>query len=217
MLSAIKHYAGLLLVDVESRMALNVAVLLEVVVPAAQIAFLLTHEPRVFVTSPEKFRQIVEEVKGMGLNPLRLTFVGAVIVLSSMSKPTWERKIEVFKKWGLSGDEILVAFGKHPWFMAASEDKIMRVMDFLVNKMGLDSSLVSKRPEVISLSFEKRIFPRCLVYQTLQAKGLIKKPKISLTMLMPTEMWFIQKVADLAKEEAPKLLKLYEEKLALAR
>ncbi|KAG5554994.1 hypothetical protein RHGRI_012516 [Rhododendron griersonianum] len=216
-LSAIKHFAGPLLVDLESRMAPNVDILREVNVPDAKIAFLLTSQPRVFMSSRERFRQIVEEVKGRGFNPMRVSFVLAVHALSSMSKAVWEKKIEVYKKWGFSNDEILVAFGKFPLFMAVSEDKITRVMDFLVNKMGLESSCVSKRPHLFSYSFEKRIVPRCLVYQALQEKGLIKKPKIIFKMVMSTEMWFIEKVVNLTKEEAPEILKLYEEKLAIAR
>ncbi|XP_058211854.1 transcription termination factor MTERF15, mitochondrial-like [Rhododendron vialii] len=216
-LSAIKQFAGRpLLVDFESRMLPNVDILREVGVPDAKVAFLLTCQPRAFKTSCERFRQIVEEVKGMGFNPMRVTFVIAVQALSSMSKPVWEKKIEVYKKWGLSEDEILVAFGKYPWFMMVSEDKITRIMDFLVNKMGLDSSYVLKRPQLLSMSFEKRIVPRCLVYQALQAKGLIKRPNISLTMLRSTEMWFVQKFVNLAKEEAPDILKLYEEKFQIA-
>ncbi|KAG5554976.1 hypothetical protein RHGRI_012502 [Rhododendron griersonianum] len=214
-LSAIKRYSGPLLVD--SRMTPNVDILREVNVPDAKITYLLTYQPRIFMSSHERLRQILEEVKGMGFNPLKVTFVLAVHALSSMSKPAWENKIQVYKKWGFSKDEILLAFRKYPLFMMVSEDKIMKVMDFLVNKMGLDSLFVLKRPLVISLSFEKRIVPRCLVYQALQAKGLIKKPNFSLEMLKSTEMSFVQEVVNLAKEEAPELLKLYEEKLALAR
>ncbi|KAG5554988.1 hypothetical protein RHGRI_012510 [Rhododendron griersonianum] len=216
-LSAIRRSAGPLLVDLESRMAPNVDILREVGVPDAKIAFTLMNKSRTFTTSCERFRQNVEEVKGMGFNPMRVTFVVAVQALNSLSKPVWEKKIEVYKKWGLSEDEILVTFGRYPWFMTVSEDKITRIMDFLVNKMGFDSSFVLKMPELLSLSFEKRIVPRCLVYQVLQAKGLVKKPNISLRMLRSTEMWFLQEVVNLAKDEAPELLKLYEEKLALGR
>ncbi|KAG5554989.1 hypothetical protein RHGRI_012511 [Rhododendron griersonianum] len=216
-LSAIKRFAGPLLVDLKSRMTPNVDILREVNVPDAKIVYLLAYHPRVFMSSCERFRQIVEEVKGMGFNHLKMTFVLAIYALNSMSKPSWEKKIEAYKKWGFSEDVILVAFGKYPLFMMVSEDKITRVMDFLVNKMGLESSCVSKRPRLLSYSFEKRIVPRCLVYQALQAKGLIKKPIIIFMMLTSTEMWFIEKVVNLTKEEAPEILKLYEEKLAIAR
>lgn len=138
--------------------------------------------------------------------------------MNSMNKPAWEKKIQVYEKWGLSKDEILVAFGKHPWVMTVSEYKIMKVMDFLVNKMGLESSFVSKRPQLLSLSFEKRIVPRCLVYQALQANSPTKKRNISFNLMLTSpEKLFRKNLVKWTKEDAPELLKLYNEKLALAK
>ncbi|KAI8020282.1 hypothetical protein LOK49_LG04G03857 [Camellia lanceoleosa] len=82
------------------------------------------------------FRRIVEEVDKMGFNPCKLNFVLAIHLLKSISKSTWGKKVEVYKKWGWSEDEILEAFGKHPVFIIVSENKIMRVVDFFVNKIG---------------------------------------------------------------------------------
>lgn len=64
----------------------------------------------------------------MGFDPLGVKFVLAVNVLINLSKPAWEKKIEVYQKQGLFEDEIFLAFGKYPLFMMLSEDKIMRVM-----------------------------------------------------------------------------------------
>ncbi|KAF5954085.1 hypothetical protein HYC85_006941 [Camellia sinensis] len=127
-------------------------------------------------------------------------------------------KEESVVKWGWSEDEILVAFEKNPWFMVASEHKIMRVMEFFVNKMGWDSSFFARSPIHIGFSLEKRIVPRCAVYQVLLSKGLIKNNSFNLTtMLKKPEKWFLTKVVNCNEEEAPELLKLYEEKLALAK
>ena len=75
----------------------------------------------------------------MGFNPSTMKFAKALHVLQAMSKSTWERKVNVYQKWGLSGDQICLAFRRNTWCMAVSEDKIMRVMEFLVNKMGMES------------------------------------------------------------------------------
>lgn len=45
----------------------------------------------------------------------------------------------------------------------------------------------------------------------------MKKPNVSFGMLKSSEMLFIEMVVKLSKEEAPEILKLYEEKLAIAR
>ncbi|XP_057475865.1 uncharacterized protein LOC130763860 [Actinidia eriantha] len=216
-IAAIKRFPGLLLFDLDTCLLPNIEILREAGVPDANIVVLLTYQPRAFMTSCDKFRESVEKVEEMGFNPLRSKFVLAVHALRALSKLKWEKKVEAYKKWGWSEDEILVAFGKHPWCMTWSEDKIARVMDFFVNNMGWESSLVANRPVLMSLSFEKRIVPRCAVYQALFSKGLIKKTDISLVkMLESRESWFLEKVVNGYEEEAPKLLKLYKEKLALA-
>ena len=54
----------------------------------------------------------MEEVKERGFNPSRLMFALAVFTLRAMSKSTWERKVNVYKKWGWFEDEISLAFRK---------------------------------------------------------------------------------------------------------
>ena len=84
---------------------------------------------------------------------------------------------------GLNND-ILLPFKKYPWCMTRSEGKITRVMDFFVNKMGCESSIISRRTLLISLNVEKRIVPRCAVYQVLVSKGLITAPNIRVINLL---------------------------------
>ena len=76
--------------------------------------------------------------------------------MRAMSKSTWEKKVEVYKKWGWTEDEILVAFNKTPWCMKASEDKINDVMDFFVNELAWQSSFVAWWQGIISMSVERR-------------------------------------------------------------
>ncbi|KAI8009972.1 hypothetical protein LOK49_LG06G03219 [Camellia lanceoleosa] len=101
--------------------------------------------------------------------------------------------------------------------MMAYEDKINGGFDFLVNKMGMESSMFARRPALLSLSLEKRIVPRCGVYQVLLSKGLIKKASSLRASLESTEKLFQNKFVNCHEEEAPELVKLYKEKLELAR
>ena len=50
----------------------------------------------------------------MGINPLRASFVQAVSAIRGMNKSTWERKVNVYKRWDLSQEEILAGFRKCP-------------------------------------------------------------------------------------------------------
>ncbi|XWS08070.1 hypothetical protein CRYUN_Cryun41cG0046700 [Craigia yunnanensis] len=169
--------------------------------------------PRVFVVNSDKFRRTVEEVKKLGFNPLKHNFLIALQALLQISKSTWERKFNVFKQWGWSGEDTVSAFEKCPKFMMFSEHKITATMNFFVNTMGWKSSYIANRPVLLSYSLERRIIPRCSFLQALLSKGLNEKFSINL-MLGSTEKEFFQRFV--IPYEDPCLLKLYEEKLGLS-
>ena len=191
----------------------NVNLLREIGVAESNISSLLKQKHSVAVTNPVRFKEIVEKVKEMGFNPLKFSFIQALFAMVGMNKSTWERKANAYKRWGLYEDEILVAFAKNPCCFRASEDKIMRVMDFLVNKMGLEASLIVERPSLISMSLEKRLIPWASVIQFLQSKGLVKKNFYLPTAFEYVEELFLQRIVFLNKEEASEFLQLYKEKM----
>ena len=190
----------------------NINLLRENGVPESNICALIKKCPRLITAGAIRFKEIVEEVKEMGINPLRASFFQAVSAIRGMNKSTWERKVNAYKRWGLYEDEILVAFAKNPCCFRASEDKIMRVMDFLVNKMGLEASLIVESPSLISMSLEKQLIPRALAIQFLQSEGLVKKNFYLPTAFEYVEELFLQRFMLPNKEEASELLQLYKEK-----
>ncbi|XP_031274408.1 uncharacterized protein LOC116132867 [Pistacia vera] len=136
--------------------------------------------------------------------------------MSLMSKSEWDKKVDVYKRLHWSEEEILAAFQKHPWCMMTSEDKIMAVMDIFVNKMDWEPSAIAQRPILFSLSLEKRIIPRASVLQYLLTKGLPKNKLLSATPFKQCEKTFLQKFVNCC-DEAPRLMKLYKEKLDLSK
>ncbi|KAG5560976.1 hypothetical protein RHGRI_004112 [Rhododendron griersonianum] len=214
--AAVKRCAMLLLLDELSHVTPNIEILREAGVPNARVMSSLMKQPRPFMMRSNEFRQIVEDVEKMGFDPLKENFLRAIHTLRAVSKSTWEKKVEVFKKWGWTEDEILVAFKLYPDCMRASEDKINRVTDFAVNQIGWESSLVARRPILFSWSLEKRIVPRFAICQVLSSKGIIKTKEISWTALSTSEEQFLEKFVIRYGEEALELLKLYKEKLELA-
>ncbi|THG21752.1 hypothetical protein TEA_028411 [Camellia sinensis var. sinensis] len=193
-ITAFKRYPEILTIDHKAVTIPNIEIMRQHGVPESKVVFLLTNQPRLFTVKPEEFKKTVNEVKEMGFDPSKLHFVLAVHALRSMRKSTWQRKVEVYGKWGWSEEQTIQAFGKNPWCMMASEEKIMAVMDFYVNTMGWESSRIARRPKFVSLSLEKRIVPRCSVVQVLLSKGLIDKKRLRLaTLLESTESSFLEK------------------------
>ena len=213
-ITTIKRFSRILNVRLDTSVVSNVNLLRENGVPESNIFSFLKQQPRLIMKYPVRFKETVEEVKGMGFNPLKFCFVHAVFAMGGMNKSIWERKVNAYKRWGLSEEQILEAFGKCPSCIRASEDKIMRVMDFFVNKMGLEASLIVKRPVLLTLSLEKRMIPRGSVIEALLSKGLEVKKNIHFRKVFEySEKSFLQKFVVPYKEEASELLQLYKEKM----
>ncbi|KAH1120535.1 hypothetical protein J1N35_003695 [Gossypium stocksii] len=206
-IKAIKRYTGILVYNSESYLYPNMNVLRGVGVPESNILMLLNYQPRTLLSKPVRLKETVEEVKGMGIDSSTKKFLAAVIALTSMSKSTLEKKFNVYRRWGWSDQEIREAFQRYPSCVIASEDKIMAIMDFLVNKMGYHSNLVAKQPSIFSQSLEKRIVPRALFARELLSLGLVSNLTLS-ALFNTSEKVFVNRFVNIA----PELLILYKEK-----
>ncbi|XWS31678.1 hypothetical protein CRYUN_Cryun23aG0096600 [Craigia yunnanensis] len=212
--SALKRTTWIFLEDPSKNLMPNIAYLRELGVPQNCVSLLLTHFPEAVMQKHEDFCGIVREVKEMGFEPRKSTFVLAVHALSGKGNNSiWEKCFEVYKRWGWSKDDILTAFRKHPHSMMLSEKKIMKSMDYFVNKMGWPSRVIAQCPVILFFSLEKRIIPRCSVFQILLSKGLIKKDFSLATVLLPVEKRFLERFVIKYQEEAPELLSVYQGKV----
>ncbi|KAJ6672688.1 CGI-12 PROTEIN-RELATED [Salix viminalis] len=179
-------------------------------VPRTQIASLICNWPRSIGVCLNHFRKCVEKVREMGYDPYSAEFTRSVVVLSQLGKGGWERKSAVYKSWGWSEKDILVAFRKNPWSLMTSENKIMAVMKFFVEKMDCESLYIAEHPNLLMYSLEKRLIPRALVLHFLLRNKLIaKKPNLN-TLFVYSEKLFLEKFVN-CFDEAPHLLKLYRD------
>ncbi|XP_026426204.1 uncharacterized protein LOC113322345 [Papaver somniferum] len=190
----------------------NVELLRNEGVPETSISKYLILNPKVFTAN--RFVEILGKVKEMGFNHLEITFLKAVDMLTVMGEDGWRNKMDVFKRCGgWSEDQIQSAFRKDPKCFKASEKKIMPVMNFLVNEMDYDSSIVVENPVVFCCSLQDRIIPRCSVIKVLASRGLIKE-NISLTTLCAmVDECFLEKFVKKYEQEVPGLMKVFEHQL----
>ena len=142
--------------NVQNAIAPNIAILEEIGVPMSNMKFLVTCHPNVVSQNREKFSRSVKKVIEMGFNPLRLSFLKAIEVSCQLTESMLEHKMEVYRRWCLTDDEIMSMFRLDPLCMKSSEKKIMSVMDFLVNKMGWEPAAFARYPTVFLCSLEKK-------------------------------------------------------------
>ncbi|XP_077249362.1 uncharacterized protein LOC143888857 [Tasmannia lanceolata] len=196
-------------------MAPNVAVLQNHGVPNSMILKMISGHSRTLKLNNSRFSEIVAMVKEMGFNPVKAHFILAVRVMSGMTKLNWEGKLEVYRSLGWSETEILSAFKWFPNHMLISEKKIMRGMDYFVTKMNCKPPFISKYPNILAFSLEKRIVPRCSVLQVLMSKGLIKKDLCLSPVLTASEKKFLEKFVIKNQERVPEILSVYQGKMEL--
>lgn len=119
--------------------------------------------PSILYESETLFKEKIVVIREMGINPLRLQFVSAILAKVLFSKSPWERKLDLYKRWGWSAEEVLAAFKMYPWHTIASTDKNMAAIDIFANKMGCKSLVITRCSIVITLGLKKKIIPRCAV------------------------------------------------------
>ncbi|XP_057461143.1 transcription termination factor MTERF8, chloroplastic-like [Actinidia eriantha] len=212
--AAMNHTHSVFLKDLRKYLLPNIDVLREIRVPESSISYLLNHFPEAIMENPNRFSEVVNEVKEMGFDPLKMNFVQAVHAISGDgNKLIWGRCYKAYKKWGWSEDDILSAFRKHPNCMLLSEKKISQAMDVFVNKMGRHSKEIARCPAVLIFNLERRIIPRSSVIRVLSSKGLLKKEFSLATIFTKVEKYFLERFVTKYEEEVPQLLSVYQGKM----
>ncbi|XP_004487870.1 uncharacterized protein [Cicer arietinum] len=195
-----------------TRMRTNVKLLVDFGVSDSTIVTLLHKWPSVF--SSNNLLREIEELKELGFNPLKSAFSIALLAKLTVRKSHWDDKVNVFKKWGWSDENVVEAFRRQPNCMLASCDKINNVMEFWVNELGMDAMELVKGTNIFGLSLEKRVIPRGFVVQYMLAKGLIDKNASLITPFLITEEMFLKKFVMCFKEnDTSYMLKIYQDKM----
>ncbi|KAL9672747.1 hypothetical protein QQ045_028999 [Rhodiola kirilowii] len=187
----------------------NVAFLRDIGMPERCITRFVMLNGNAFRPQLVKFKVMVDRALAMGFNIETSAFGDAINTFASLTEENWEKKVEIFRKWGWSESEFKVAFTKRPRIMFLSEAKIEGTMDYLVNKMGLDASYLAKQPHALSSSLKNRIIPRCPVVRVLLSKGLIKKDYSLNSVIMSTDEYFMKTFVEKHAGMSSELLSLY--------
>ncbi|ESW26253.1 hypothetical protein PHAVU_003G103700 [Phaseolus vulgaris] len=197
----------------DGRVAPNVKLLLDSGVTHSEMVKLLQRWPRVLYSG--NLSKAVQELKQVGFDASLSTFSVALLAKRTVNESKWDEKIDTYKRWGWSQEQVLLAFRRHPFCMLASRDKINAVMSFWVEQAGFNSVDLVKTPGIISLSLRKRIAPRACVLQFLISKGLVRNGASLTVPFVLTEKLFLDKYVKRFKEDSSHLLKLYTENTIL--
>ncbi|KAM1131860.1 hypothetical protein ACFX2I_046399 [Malus domestica] len=205
------------LAKMRSNIAPNISVLRALGVPETSISYWVSHRPFLISLESDKFKENVKKVTSMGVPPSSASFMKVLYVITRVNEPEWAQKMELYKNWGWTEDDFLLAFRKNPQFMELTEKNFSSKMDFLVNKIGWHPADVAGSSVALNYSLEKYIIPRCLVIRILWSKGLISKGEFSLgTLVRKPKQYFLDRLVIKYQEQVPELLNIFEGRLRLA-
>ncbi|KAJ9128969.1 hypothetical protein P3X46_034278 [Hevea brasiliensis] len=193
----------------------NLSLLRGLGMPQSSISFLVTYHPLIVCLKAFNFAEGVKKVVQTGFDPSKPTFVRALQILLGSSQKTWEHKIEAYRRWGLSEEEISSIFRKSPLSIGLSEKKIMCNMNFLVCKMGWQPAAVARVPVVLCYGLQTRIMPRCSVIRVLLLKGSIKADIPISSVLTSCEKYFLERFVIKYLDQVPQLLDIFQGKMRL--
>ncbi|KAJ4838478.1 hypothetical protein Tsubulata_021073, partial [Turnera subulata] len=146
------------LVYVESNMYL----LVSHGVPWPLVLKMFLIQPKVLLQQTSRLSEIIAELKLMGFSPSKynVLFLLAMRTLTVRTKALWQKKLEAYRSFGMSKDEVYLAFRMQPHCMEISVENIQKSMSFYIYKLKLKPSAISKHPNLMMFSIQKRIVPR---------------------------------------------------------
>ncbi|KAK1279298.1 hypothetical protein QJS04_geneDACA015101 [Acorus gramineus] len=201
-ISTIKRSTWILNSNLPERMGSKIAVLRDHGVPDYRILAMIKQRAGAFLSNSDRFSEALIIVKDMGFDPSSSFFFMALANVVGTDKSKWVEKMELYKSFGWSQDDIVSAFKKQPQIMVLSKEKITRMMDFFVKESGLGLSFVSRYPDALLHGLEKRIMRRYSVTRVLISHGLLNKDVNYYTIFKLTDAKFLDKYVIKYQENA---------------
>ncbi|MCD7469896.1 hypothetical protein HAX54_009308 [Datura stramonium] len=204
--AAIKKTPWLLSFGGHHVMEANILLLKNGGVSDVRIKNLVLKNPRYISQKPQWFKDLMNRVEKDFRVPLDSSmFPYAFHALASQKKPLCEKKIELFKSFGLSHDDVLTMFRKLPYCIALSEVKILKGLSLYIKELGLKPAYLASRPSILIYSLEKRVVPRMQVLKILEEKKLVMRKYALYSFVSLPESKFIEYFVLPYKDQIPDL------------
>ncbi|XP_076942805.1 transcription termination factor MTERF8, chloroplastic-like [Bidens hawaiensis] len=190
--------------DPVTRVSNNVEYLEKCGIVGAQLATVITRQPRLLIMGESELKVLVSKVMDFGFSMDSRMLVHAIYTVSCLSEETFERKVELFRSYGFTKGEFKIMFVKAPPLLRVSETKLRSGIEFFFNEVKFEKDVLVRRPNCLMLSLEERVIPRFRVVDIMMGKGILKRqPKFLNVLSMPEGKFlekFIYKDGDYAEE-----------------
>ncbi|XP_047043708.1 uncharacterized protein LOC124647902 [Lolium rigidum] len=164
-----------LMADVDKNMRPAVEALRRCGLTEAAISKLVVINMGMLMASPDRIREVFEELKAIGMRIPDSRFVYCFSAMCGVKRGTWRRKLELFQSFGVSEGEVLEAFKTQPTIVLLADESIERKVRFLLDELKLGMTDIMLHPVILGYSLDKCILPRCAVLTVLMREGKIQR------------------------------------------
>ena len=196
--------------DPQTRLLRNVAFLQSCGIVGSQLSTLLKSQSWLFVTSESYLRELVSRALHMGFSVNSRMLVHALYTVSCLSSHTFRKKVDLFGNFGFSEQDCVEMFRRAPSLFRASEEKLKFGIDFFMNRVKYEKSILVRRPGCLISSMENCAIPRFKVLQVIKLKKLLDKEPSFYSVLYMTEEEFLDKFISRFRDDAEELLFAYK-------
>ncbi|XP_076898507.1 transcription termination factor MTERF8, chloroplastic-like [Bidens hawaiensis] len=178
--------------DPVTRVSNNVEYLEKCGIVGAQLATVITRQPRLLIMGESELKVLVSKVLDFGFSMDSRMLVHAIYTVSCLSEETFERKVELFRSYGFTKGEFMSMFVKAPPLLRVSESKLRSGIEFFL------------------MSLEERVIPRFRVLDIMMEKRILKRRPKFLNVLSMPEGKFLEKFIYKDGDYADELLLAYK-------
>jgi mTERF domain-containing protein len=212
--TAISHSPRTLAVDHDRYWRPAVEALRRAGLDKAAISRLLIIQLGVLMLSPDRITEVFKNLEEVGMRIGHSRFLYCFGAVCNLKRETWLRKVELYKSFGLSEDEVFAAFRNQPAILNFGEENIRKKVRFLLDELKLGIHDVIARPVIMGYSLEKCVLPRCAVLGVLMREGKIQRDiKLLPALLAGSSSCFLTRFVFRHADDVPDVVKAYEGKI----
>ncbi|KAH6830571.1 hypothetical protein C2S53_015322 [Perilla frutescens var. hirtella] len=193
-----------------SRLEANILYLESRGIVGSQLSSLLLCRTRLFTMPIEKIEQLVSRAADMNFNMGSRMLAHAIAILGCVSIKTLNGKIEVLRVFEFSKDEVDSMFGKWPYIFGLSETNLRCKLEFFLNNLKINKSMLVQNPILLSFSIKERVTPRYKVLEILKSRRLVSTDLSLITAMSPPNQKFFEKYILPFTNDAEELLLAYK-------
>ncbi|XP_040381648.1 uncharacterized protein LOC102709985 [Oryza brachyantha] len=171
------------------------------------VKLVMTH-PKALMHRLSPFEESLVAMEELGIRPCSRMFPYSFGLFARLHPRRWKRRMDNYLSLGWTKEQVTEAFVRHPYCMSVSNDKVRRIWQFVTKRLGWSLEYVVASPVLLSLSYEKRIVPRCMVLNLLASRGLFHG-KIKMAHMCMGKMKFVDRYVTRYQEEIPEVLEAY--------